>query len=494
MLRSSLSRKLSITLAGNHLLPDDDFREWVHKVIKVTQQIEMTETRFNNSQLLEKYDDNQKLEKSHLSLNLNDHKFSKENESKQAIYQPGGIDDSGDTVMGRINTAGVVKGERRRALWKNKAQIDKLRAEKKCFRCKRRGCTSGKCPLLPAIKPKNKKINAHSVILADIDPALYTLDKEYRKKWLGDQDAVIHSKEQRLDLRKKGISISSVQKWRNDLRHVPRPKNTTAKDMAALLKTVPVCEATIEDISKSLRDKPKLSAEQATLRLPHQIRDFAELFADDKGAEDFPPLRDHLDHAINLRHEENETFTPPWGSLYNIFCVDYRGLNAITIPDRYPLPLFKETLRQLSKARWLTKLDVKTAFHKIRIREGDEWMTAFRCRLLLFEWLVTLFGLINAPATFQRYINQQLREHLDLNAKAYMDDILVYTDNEEEHHWKTVRSILTKIKNAGLFLDIDCYKIGSRWYYGMSSKTELQWAVDTTGKNSSLNGLIKLKI
>lgn len=179
MLRSSLSRKLSRTLAGNHLLPDDDFSEWVHIVNKVAQQIEMTETRFNTSQLHEKYDDNQKLEKGHPSLNLNDHKFSKENESKQAIYRPGEIDDSGDTVMGGINTAGVVKGERRRALWKNKAQIDKLRAEKKCFRCERRGCASGKCPLLPAIKPKNKKIDANSVILADIDPALYTLDKEY---------------------------------------------------------------------------------------------------------------------------------------------------------------------------------------------------------------------------------------------------------------------------------------------------------------------------
>ena len=119
------------------------------------------------------------------------------------------------------------------------------------------------------------------------------------------------------------------------------------------------------------------------------------------------------------------------------------------------MPLFKETLRQLSKARWFTKLDVKSAFHRLRIREGDEWMTAFRCRLGLFEWLVTPFGLINAPASFQRYINEQLREHLDLNATAYVDDILAYTDNSEEEHWKTVRSILDKLGKAGLFLDIE---------------------------------------
>ncbi|KAI0992782.1 hypothetical protein K3495_g15403, partial [Podosphaera aphanis] len=136
-------------------------------------------------------------------------------------------------------------------------------------------------------------------------------------------------------------------------------------------------------------------------------------------------------------------------------CVDYRGLNAITVPDRYPLPLFKETLRQLTKAKWFTKLDVKSAFHRIRIREGDEWMTAFRCRLGLFEWLVTPFGLVNAPASFQRYINESLREHLDLDATAYVDDILAYTDGDEESHWNTVRKILEKLDKAGLYLDID---------------------------------------
>ena len=82
------------------------------------------------------------------------------------------------------------------------------------------------------------------------------------------------------------------------------------------------------------------------------------------------------------------------------FCVDYRALNAITEQDRYPLPLIRETLRSLSQARWFTKLDVRAAFHRLRIREGDEWKTAFRTRFGLFEWLVTPFGLAEAPATF----------------------------------------------------------------------------------------------
>ncbi|KAI1007245.1 hypothetical protein K3495_g980 [Podosphaera aphanis] len=139
------------------------------------------------------------------------------------------------------------------------------------------------------------------------------------------------------------------------------------------------------------------------------------------------------------------------------FCVDYRGLNANTMPNRYPLPIFKETLRQLSKAKCFTSQDVKAAFHRVRIREDDEWMTTFRCRFGLFEWLVTPFGLINAPATFQRYINEQLQEHLDIDATAHMDDILAYTDGSKEEHWSTVQKILCKLEKAGLYLDIDKY-------------------------------------
>lgn len=327
------------------------------------------------------------------------------------------------------------------------------------------------------------------------------------KKWLEIQDAVIHSKEQRLELRKGNGSIYSVRKWKERFKDIPYPRSTSAKTMASIVGSVPVCKATIQDISKALRAKPNLTVEQARERLPDQIKDFAHLFADDSGAEHLPPLRGHLDHAINLKTENGKPLSPPWGPLYNMpreellvlrktltdlsnkgwirasispaaapvlfamkpsgglrFCVDYRGLNAITIPDRYPLPLFKETLRQLSKAKWFTKLDVKSAFHRVRIREGDEWMAAFRSRPGLFEWLVTPFGLVNALATFQRYINEHLREHLDLDATAYIDHILAYTDGSEDGHWKTVRSNLTKLGKAGLYLDIDkcdflCHKV-----------------------------------
>jgi hypothetical protein len=90
------------------------------------------------------------------------------------------------------------------------------------------------------------------------------------------------------------------------------------------------------------------------------------------------------------------------------FCVNYRKFNEITKKDRTSLPLITETLRMMEKAEWYTKLDVFAVFHKIRIKKGNEWKTAFRTRFGFFEWLVTPFGLTDALAIFQRYINVEM--------------------------------------------------------------------------------------
>jgi hypothetical protein len=137
------------------------------------------------------------------------------------------------------------------------------------------------------------------------------------------------------------------------------------------------------------------------------------------------------------------------------FCVDYRALNAITKKDRYPLPLIYKTLNQIGRARWFTKLDVSAAFYKIQITKGQEWMTAFCTRYGLFKWLVTLFGLANTPSTFQKYINWALREFLDEFCSAYIDNVLVFTNRSREQHREHVGKVLAKLKEAGLFLDIN---------------------------------------
>jgi hypothetical protein len=138
----------------------------------------------------------------------------------------------------------------------------------------------------------------------------------------------------------------------------------------------------------------------------------------------------------------------PEGRLW--FCVDYRRLNKITRKDRYSLPLIYETLQNILKACWFTKLDVIAAFHKIRIAEGDEWLTAFRTRYRLYEWLVTSFGLANAPSTFQKYINWTLQDFLDEFCSAYLDNILVYTCGSRQQHQDQVCKVLQRLQDAGL--------------------------------------------
>ena len=96
--------------------------------------------------------------------------------------------------------------------------------------------------------------------------------------------------------------------------------------------------------------------------------------------------------------------------------VDYRALNAITVKNRYPIPLINETLGKLSQAKRFTKLDVITAFNRLRVKEGHEWLTAFNTRYGQFEYLVMPFGLCNAPGTFQSYINNSVREYLDVTS------------------------------------------------------------------------------
>ncbi len=106
-------------------------------------------------------------------------------------------------------------------------------------------------------------------------------------------------------------------------------------------------------------------------------------------------------------------------------CVDYQGLNNLTIKNRYPLPLVGKSLDQLVWARCFIQLNLTNVYHWIRIRKGDEWKTSFRTRYGQFKYQVMPFGLTNALATFQGYINKILVEKLDNFVIVYLDDILI---------------------------------------------------------------------
>ena len=130
-------------------------------------------------------------------------------------------------------------------------------------------------------------------------------------------------------------------------------------------------------------------------------------------------------------------------------CVDYRALNRITIPNRYPLPLMQELQDRVQGAKWFTKMDLKNGFNLIRIREGDEWKTAFRTRYGLYEFQVMPFGLTNALSTFQDMMNHVFSDMIDLGLLIYMDDILIYAKTEEEHD-KIVHQTLERLHKNGL--------------------------------------------
>jgi len=106
-------------------------------------------------------------------------------------------------------------------------------------------------------------------------------------------------------------------------------------------------------------------------------------------------------------------------------CVDYRGLNRITIANRYPLPLMSELQDRIRGAQIFTKIDLKNSYHLVRIKDTDEWKTAFRTRYGLYEFLDMPFGLSNAPATFQDMINHIFRDLLDQGLVVYVDDLLI---------------------------------------------------------------------
>lgn len=139
------------------------------------------------------------------------------------------------------------------------------------------------------------------------------------------------------------------------------------------------------------------------------------------------------------------------------FYVDFRKTNDITIKDQYPLPRIDELQDELRSAAIYTKLDIKNAYHQIRIKEGEEWKTAFQTKFGLFEYNVMPFGLTNAPAVFQRRINTILRECLGEYAMAYLDDIIIYSEKEEDHP-EHVKEVLRRIIEAKLYLKLRKYE------------------------------------
>ena len=130
--------------------------------------------------------------------------------------------------------------------------------------------------------------------------------------------------------------------------------------------------------------------------------------------------------------------------------VDYRKLNALTIKNRYPLPLTTELVDQLKKAKVFTTLDLRWGYHNVRLREGDEWKAAFRTSKGLYEPTVMTFGLTNAPATFQHMMNDIFKDLIGVIVIIYLDDLLIFSENDSDHA-EHVREVLRRLEANDLF-------------------------------------------
>ena len=224
----------------------------------------------------------------------------------------------------------------------------------------------------------------------------------------------------------------------------------------------------------SLRDIEKAlapwEAVNVLVKLLSEYHEFASLFSQEKSDK----LRSHrpYDHIIPLISDKEL----PKGSLYNMshdelqvlqkylkdhlskgfihassssaafsvifvkkhegklcLCVNYRGLNNLTVKNQYSLPLIRETLNLMASSVIFTKLDIIAAFNKLRMTEGEKWKTAMQTCYSLFEYLIMPFELCEVSSFFQSCINDILQDCLDVFITAYIDDILIFSKSKKKH-------------------------------------------------------------
>ena len=255
--------------------------------------------------------------------------------------------------------------------------------------------------------------------------------------------------------------------------------------------------------------RPQISsliAEEAPTKVPAKYSDFADVFSPNLAFE----LRKYTrinDYAIKLVNGQQPAYEPIYNlgpveleilkayietNLANGFirssksfagtpilfdqksdgslrlCVNYQVLNNLTIKNQYPLPLIGESLDRLGRVKQFIQLKLTSAYHRMRIRKKDKWKTVFKIWYSHFKYQMIPFGLINAPASFQGYINKIFAEKFDIFVIVYLDNIFIYTDDDGKSHVVAVRWVLEQLRKFLLFANLKKYRFHQEdvWFLG----------------------------
>lgn len=345
--------------------------------------------------------------------------------------------------------------------------------------------------------PVIDRLAAFSVGFGGYDETVYayivpgqTEDLILGQRWLTNHDASLRPAQGEVIMRQPFRLLLTTSNKSPDTRSITHRAVKAFQLRARKTGNVQIFSASLRDLEKAL--KPKVYSDPRD-NCPSWLLPVVDAF-DRKKASELPPHRPGLDTEIRLQPGASPPACPLYSmsrgellvlrkTLYELldagfirassapggapvifvkkpggglrFCVDYRAINSITEKDGYPLPLINDTLRDIASARHVSKVDVISAFHRLRMKEGSESLTAFRTHFGAYEWLVTPFGLCGAPAAFQRFINQILSPWLGISCSAYLDDVVIYTSGTQQEHRDLVKEIIRTLGDTGLQLDWD---------------------------------------